>query len=110
MKILGMGWPEAIIILLVILIIFGPKTLPKLGKAFGKTVKNIRAGVQEDETPEGEDSASAQQQGDKAVAVDVVSVETTPAALPEAAVSQQTGTGTDASPVVKKKVVRKKVV
>ena len=36
MKILGMGWPELIIILVVILIIFGPKNLPKLGNAIGK--------------------------------------------------------------------------
>ncbi|MCI9207985.1 MAG: Sec-independent protein translocase TatA, partial [Adlercreutzia caecimuris] len=31
MKILGMGVPELLIILVVILLIFGPKNLPKLG-------------------------------------------------------------------------------
>ena len=31
MKILGMGVPELLIILAVILLIFGPKNLPKLG-------------------------------------------------------------------------------
>ena len=36
MKIFGMGGIELIIILVVILIIFGPKNLPKLGKAIGK--------------------------------------------------------------------------
>ena len=39
MKILGMGVPELLIILVVILLIFGPKNLPKLGSALGKTVK-----------------------------------------------------------------------
>ena len=37
MKILGMGVPELLIILAVILLIFGPKNLPKLGASVGKT-------------------------------------------------------------------------
>ncbi len=45
MKIFGMGLPELIIILVVVLIIFGPKTLPKLGSAMGKTVRNLREGM-----------------------------------------------------------------
>lgn len=45
MKILGMGVPELLIILVVILLIFGPKNLPKLGASLGKTVKNIRKGM-----------------------------------------------------------------
>lgn len=45
MKILGMGIPELVIILAVILLIFGPKNLPKLGSALGKTVKNLREGL-----------------------------------------------------------------
>ena len=45
MKILGMGVPELLIILAVILLVFGPKNLPKLGSALGKTVKNLREGV-----------------------------------------------------------------
>ena len=37
--------PELLIILVVILLIFGPKNLPKLGSALGKTVKNLREGM-----------------------------------------------------------------
>ncbi|MDY3982062.1 MAG: twin-arginine translocase TatA/TatE family subunit [Paraeggerthella sp.] len=45
MKILGMGMPELLIILAVILLIFGPKNLPTLGSALGKTVQNLRDGM-----------------------------------------------------------------
>lgn len=38
----GLGVPELIIILVVVLIIFGPKNLPKLGSSIGKTVNNFR--------------------------------------------------------------------
>lgn len=47
-----MGLPrgsELIIILIVVLIIFGPKNLPKLGQALGSTVKNLREGMQGDD-------------------------------------------------------------
>ena len=40
-----LGLPEIIIILVVVLVIFGPKNLPKLGKAVGRTFKNLREGM-----------------------------------------------------------------
>ncbi len=49
MKFLGMGVPELLIILVVILLIFGPKNLPKLGSAIGKSVKGLREGMASDE-------------------------------------------------------------
>ena len=45
MKILGLGVPELVIILIVVLLIFGPKNLPKLGASLGKTVKSLREGM-----------------------------------------------------------------
>lgn len=44
----GMEW---IIILVIALLIFGPKNLPKLGKSLGSTVKNIREGMSGDDAP-----------------------------------------------------------
>lgn len=44
----GMEW---IIILVIALLIFGPKNLPKLGKSLGSTVKNIREGMAGDDKP-----------------------------------------------------------
>ena len=43
MKIFGMGMPELILILVVVLIIFGPKNLPKLGGMLGRSVKKTRS-------------------------------------------------------------------
>lgn len=44
-----MGTNELIIVLVVVLIIFGPKNLPKLGKMFGKTMKGFKEGINDDE-------------------------------------------------------------
>ncbi len=49
MHILGMGTPELIIILVVALLIFGPKNLPKLGQAIGRSVKGLRDGMESTE-------------------------------------------------------------
>ncbi len=39
------GPQELIIVLIIVLVIFGPKNLPKLGKMFGKTMKNFKEGM-----------------------------------------------------------------
>ena len=68
--ILGMGPMELIIILIVVLVIFGPKNLPKIGSALGKTVKNVREGMEE-----GEDEKSAKKPASDDDAVEVVADE-----------------------------------
>lgn len=59
---LGMGVPELIIILVVALLIFGPKNLPKLGSALGKTVKNVREGLDGKELEEGDDEEEEEEE------------------------------------------------
>ena len=54
-----LGLPELIIILLVILVIFGPKNLPKLGNAIGRTVKSLRDGMDGSKKEAKEDAESA---------------------------------------------------
>ena len=51
---------EWIVILVVVLVIFGPKNLPKLGKSLGSTVKNLREGMSSDDKPEEEPEESAE--------------------------------------------------
>lgn len=55
--IFGMGPMELAVIALVVLVIFGPKNLPKLGSALGRTVKNVREGMEDDldDTPANKD-------------------------------------------------------
>ena len=45
MKFFGMGGFELVIILVIVLVIFGPKQLPKLGKMFGKGAADLRNGI-----------------------------------------------------------------
>ncbi len=45
----GLGVQELLIILAILLLIFGPKRLPQLGSALGRTIKGFRKGVQESE-------------------------------------------------------------
>ena len=93
MKFLGMGVPELLIILVVVLLIFGPKNLPKLGSALGKTVKGLRDGM-------GAGKKEAAEAKDEAEIVEEVVIDDAPAVKEEAA---------SATPkkVVKKVVVKK---
>lgn len=43
--------PELIIVLVVALLIFGPKKLPEMGSAIGKSIKEFKKGVNEISTP-----------------------------------------------------------
>ncbi len=40
----GLGWQELVIILVIALIIFGPKKLPELGKSLGQAIRGFREG------------------------------------------------------------------
>lgn len=43
----GLGVPELILICLIALVIFGPKKLPEIGKAMGKSIGEFRKATTE---------------------------------------------------------------
>lgn len=45
----GLGLPEIGIILVVVILIFGPKKIPELGGTFGKTLRNFKEGLNQEE-------------------------------------------------------------
>jgi sec-independent protein translocase protein TatA len=59
---MGIGMRELLVILLVVLIIFGGKRLPELGKGLGKALSNFRKAVTDKEDAEAsKDSPSDQE-------------------------------------------------
>ena len=47
MNIFGIGLPEIAVIVVLGLLIFGPKRLPQLGKTIGKTLKGLQTASKE---------------------------------------------------------------
>jgi len=41
----GLGWPEVGVILGVVLLIFGPKQIPAMGAALGRTLRSFQEGM-----------------------------------------------------------------
>ncbi len=50
MNIFGIGLPEMILIMLVALLIFGPKKLPEIGRSMGKAIKGFQDASREFES------------------------------------------------------------
>ncbi|HDH09367.1 MAG TPA: twin-arginine translocase TatA/TatE family subunit [Chloroflexi bacterium] len=50
----GIGWPELLIILAIVVLIFGVGKLPEVGKALGKAIHEFRSSVTGQGKEEGE--------------------------------------------------------
>lgn len=48
------GFGEWMIILVIVLVVFGPRRLPELGEAIGKTIKGFRKAMSEGKADESE--------------------------------------------------------
>jgi sec-independent protein translocase protein TatA len=52
----GLGWPEVALIAIAALIVFGPKKIPELGSALGKTLRGFKEEINKpQEISSGED-------------------------------------------------------
>jgi len=51
----GFGWPEILIILVIVILIFGVGKVADIGPAIGKAIRGFREAVKEDEEPAKED-------------------------------------------------------
>jgi sec-independent protein translocase protein TatA len=45
----GIGMPELLVILVIVLIIFGANKLPQIGEGLGKGIRNFKKGVKDKE-------------------------------------------------------------
>ena len=48
---MGLGLPELLILLVVVLLLFGATRLPALGRSLGQAGKELRSGFREDDQP-----------------------------------------------------------
>ena len=69
---MGIGFPELMIILVIIMIVFGAGKLPEIGSAFGNSIRNFKKSMKEaeegtEEIGETTDAAKEVAEGDKEV-------------------------------------------
>jgi len=67
---MGIGFPELMVILIIIMIIFGAGKLPEIGSAFGRSIKNFKTSMKEAEAMDeaGDQSSSTEEKGTTAQA------------------------------------------
>jgi len=58
---MGIGFPELMIILVIIMIIFGAGKLPQIGSALGNTIKNFKKSMKDAEVEPIENTGEGQQ-------------------------------------------------
>ena len=56
---MDIGWPELIIVLVILLLLFGSTKLPKLTRSIGESARELKSGF------EGKDNKSSQKGQDK---------------------------------------------
>lgn len=54
----GLGWLELGVIAIAAILIFGPKKLPELGSALGKTLRGFKEELKSEENPSSEHDKS----------------------------------------------------
>ena len=57
-ELLGLGTPELLLILVIVLLLFGAKKLPELSRSLGSSIKELRKGVNEGMSDNGDRNKS----------------------------------------------------
>jgi len=52
----GLGIPELLVILVIVLVVFGAGKLPEIGKSLGQSIKNFKHAAKEEDKKTPEDS------------------------------------------------------
>ena len=58
----GVGIPELLIVLVIVLLLFGSKKLPELARGLGKSITNFKSGLNEEQTDETETTAQQEKE------------------------------------------------
>jgi sec-independent protein translocase protein TatA len=45
----NIGWPELIIVLVIVMVVFGAGRLPQIGEGLGKAIRNLKRGLKTDD-------------------------------------------------------------
>jgi sec-independent protein translocase protein TatA len=64
----NIGLPEILVVLVIALIVFGPKRLPELGRSLGKGIREFRGSVSGDNHDDDDDKELRELQQSKAAA------------------------------------------
>ncbi|MCC8129461.1 MAG: twin-arginine translocase TatA/TatE family subunit [Clostridiales bacterium] len=54
------GVPELLVILLIVVVLFGPTQIPKLTKMLGNSIKNFRDGMKDEEPSKQQEEGKSQ--------------------------------------------------
>lgn len=49
---MNIGWPEILLVVVVILLLFGAKRLPDLARSLGKSLREFKKGREQSDTPD----------------------------------------------------------
>ena len=70
---MGIGFPELMVILIIIMIIFGAGKLPEIGSAFGRRIKNFKTSMKE--AQEGDEEVASIEEGSEQGAIEEAKAE-----------------------------------
>lgn len=45
----NIGWPELVIVLIIVMVVFGAGRLPQIGEGLGKAIRNLKRGLKSDD-------------------------------------------------------------